>query len=235
MRRRDFINPTEYARRVPRRRLIVLLAGAGILLTLLTTATIGLILGPPSGSPPETPPVAGPGTGSRDRSAEQPEVGLPSIAAISDSEKFARSAAEGVFAWDTRDGYMPRDYIEALVDAGDPESDELNGLAQDLARYLPSTEAWTQLQEYETRQRLDIGRIWVPERWNDVLEQAREGTILPGTLAYTIEGTRHRSGAWDGERSTIEHPVSFTVFVVCAPSYAECRLLRLSGLDTPLI
>ena len=49
-----------------------------------------------------------------------------------------------------------------------------------------------------------------------------------------IEGTRHRTGTWSGEPVTSAHPVAFTVFVVCAPTYDTCYLLRLSQLDNPL-
>ena len=47
-------------------------------------------------------------------------------------------------------------------------------------------------------------------------------------------GTRHRSGIWEGEPVSSEHDVAFTVFLVCAPAYHECHLLRLSMLDKPL-
>ena len=39
---------------------------------------------------------------------------------------------------------------------------------------------------------------------------------------------------WNGQPVTSEHPVAFTVFVVCAPTYPTCHLLRLSQLDNPL-
>jgi len=58
--------------------------------------------------------------------------------------------------------------------------------------------------------------------------------LLPGTTAFTITGVRHRSGVWEGTPVTSEHDVAFTVFVVCAPSYPACHLLRLSRLDEPL-
>ena len=43
-----------------------------------------------------------------------------------------------------------------------------------------------------------------------------------------------RTGVWNGQPVTSEHPVAFTVFVVCAPTYPTCHLLRLSQLDNPL-
>ena len=66
------------------------------------------------------------------------------------------------------------------------------------------------------------------------MEQANPGQIAPGTTALTIEGTRHRAGVWNGQPVTSEHPVAFTMFMVCAPSYPTCHLLRLSQLDNPL-
>ena len=42
-----------------------------------------------------------------------------------------------------------------------------------------------------------------------------------GATAVTIEGTRHRAGVWNGQPVTSEHPVAFTVFVVCAPTYSD--------------
>lgn len=236
MRRYEALHPAEYAKRLSRRRLAALLGGVGLVLALLTTATVGLILGPPPrAEAPSRAAPSRPGDRAPDHSDTSAEVELPRIATTDDAEVFARAVAEGVFAWDTQDGYLPRDYIAAIVESGDPESETLNGLAQDLANYLPTSEAWGELQRYETRQHLEIDRIWVPDRWRDVVDQAREGTILPGTLSYTVEGTRHRAGVWDEERTETAHPVTFTVFVVCEPTYAECRLLRLSGLDTPLV
>lgn len=59
-------------------------------------------------------------------------------------------------------------------------------------------------------------------------------TLPAGTTAYTITGTRHRAGVWDGRRVTTTGRVSFTVFETCQPTYPTCRLLRLSQLDNPL-
>ena len=59
-------------------------------------------------------------------------------------------------------------------------------------------------------------------------------SLAAGTTAVTIEGTRQRAGVWNGQPVASEHPVAFTVFVVCAPTYSTCHLLRLSQLDNPL-
>ena len=204
-------------------------------LALLVVATIGLLMGPPTQEPA---PMVGQREGaaeSRDPSSQtRPAPDLPKVPRTDDAELFARAAAEAIFVWETRAGFQPREYVEALVEAGDADSGEMNGLVQDLTAYLPTTEAWVELQKYETSQSLTIDRLWVPDRWQDVLDQAREGTILPGTVAYTVEGTRHRSGVWVGEVVTTEHPVSFTLFVTCAPTYESCRLERLTALDQPL-
>lgn len=117
---------------------------------------------------------------------------------------------------------------------GDPSGDEQAGLASDISTYLPNRDAWIELRQYATTQYLVIDTSLVPGAWADAVAQAQPGQIAPGTTAVTIEGTRHRSGTWNGQPVTSEHPVSFTVFVVCAPTYQTCHLLRLSQLDNPL-
>ena len=139
-----------------------------------------------------------------------------------------------LFAWDTGGGYGPLDYTAILLDVGDPTGTERNGLASDIATYLPNAEAWAGLRRYATRQELSIESVTVPAAWADAIAQARPGQLLPGTIAYTIDGTRHRDGVWNGQPVASEHPVSFTVFMVCAPSFDTCHLLRLSQLDNPL-
>ena len=53
-------------------------------------------------------------------------------------------------------------------------------------------------------------------------------------VTVTITGTRHRSGVWNGESAESSHPVAFTVFVACEPSFDRCQVLRLSQVDNPL-
>ena len=91
-----------------------------------------------------------------------------------------------------------------------------------------------ELRQYATTQYLVIDTLFVPDAWADAVAQAQPGQIAPGTTAVTIEGTRHRDGLWNGEPVSSEHAVSFTVFIVCAPTYPTCHLLRLSQLDNPL-
>ena len=63
--------------------------------------------------------------------------------------------------------------------------------------------------------------------------QAGAGQLPPGAIAYTITGTRHRTGVWDGRETSDARPITFTIFAAC-PDDEDCRLLRLSALDTPL-
>ena len=151
-----------------------------------------------------------------------------------DPEAFARNVATALFAWDTGSELMPLDYSSVVLAVGDPSGAEQAGLASDVAAYLPTREAWLELRQYATAQHLTIEDAFVPEAWDTAVEQAQPGQLAEGTIAYTIEGTRHRTGVWNDEQVTSEHPVAFTVFVVCAPTYPTCHLLRLSQLDNPL-
>ena len=129
---------------------------------------------------------------------------------------------------------MPLDYTSVILDVGDPSGAEQAGLAADVAAYLPTREAWIELRQYVTVQTLTIDNIYIPEAWETAEAQAQPGQLADGTTAYTIEGTRHRTGVWNDEPVASEHAVSFTVFIVCAPTYETCSLLRLSQLDNPL-
>lgn len=216
----------------PRGRLVALIAAGLVLLILAGVGIYGLILGPrttntltpdPVPSPSHTPTTPGPSS-----------PRLPVVPRSADPETFARNVAEAIFAWDTTSALMPLDYTAAVLDVGDPTGTEQAGLASDLASYLPTRDAWIELRKHETRQHLVIDRAVIPEAWADAVAQAQSGQIAPGTTAYTIEGARHRDGLWNGEPVSSEHAVSFTVFIVCAPTYPTCHLLRLSQLDNPL-
>ncbi len=106
-------------------------------------------------------------------------------------------------------------------------------LVSDLDNYLPTQDAWVELAQYETRQWLSIDSVTTPSKWGEAETQAGD-ELLPGTTAFTIHGTRHRSGIWEREPVASGHEVAFTVFIVCGPLYPECHLLRLSMLDKPL-
>lgn len=217
-----------------RRRLIVLLIAGLLVLVLAGIGVYGLITGPaprpdaPDGGNDPTPTATAPSEDGHEATEPGP------VAASDDPEEFARNVATAVFAWDTGSGFMPLDYQTVIVDVGDPSGTEQAGLATDVASYLPTREAWTDLRQYDTSQHLEITAVSVPAAWEDALGQAEPGQIAEGTTAYTIEGTRHRRGVWNDEPVTSEHQVAFTVFVVCGPTYDTCHLLRLSELDNPL-
>jgi len=218
--------------RRPRRTLVVAIAAAVIAVALIGVGVYGLIHGPstaPTAEHPGTAGSAGPTVTAPANAGASPSP----IPATRDPEEFARRVAVAVFTWDTTTGYTPSDYTQAVVDVGDPSGTETPGLAADLADYLPNTAAWTQLRTYETRQWLTIDTATVPTSWAQALQQGK-ATLLPGTTAYTITGTRHRAGMWDGKPITTTGRVSFTVFETCQPTYPTCRLLRLSQLDNPL-
>ena len=80
---------------------------------------------------------------------------------------------------------------------------------------------------------IEIDDAYVPESWTAAVQQAH-GHLRPGTTAVTVTGTRRRSGVWNGESTESSHPVAFTVFVACEPSFDRCHVLRLSQLDNPL-
>ena len=221
-----------------RHRLIALVAALVAIVVLAGVGVYGLLAGPPTsdhdndtGTAPG-PVVTTPGepapTGTRSLPA------LPEVEASDDQETFARNVAEALFAWDTASGLMPLDYSSVILAVGDPSGAEQAGLASDVAAYLPSREAWLELRQYATTQHLTIEDAYVPDAWETALEQAQPGQLAEGTIAYTIEGTRHREGVWNDEQVTSEHQVAFTVFIVCAPTYDTCYLLRLSQLDNPL-
>ncbi len=229
-----------------RRRLISLICAGIALLVLAAIGVYGLMTGRSDTRPRpderETPSRIDP---------DQPAPRLSTIAPSTDPEAFARAAAHALFTWDTASGFLPLDYTAALLNVGDPTGNEQAGLASDIASYLPARDAWIELREYSTSQRLTISDAYVPERWAQAVEQARPGQLPAGATAITIEGTRHRTGIWNDEPVTSEHPVAFTIFLACPPDelptgsgsatsqretggVPSCYLLRLSLLDQPL-
>lgn len=220
----------------PRGRLIAVIAAGLVLLLLVGVGVYGLITGPRQPADPASDPapaVTAPGE------SEPGTTGPASVAPSSDPDEFARNVAEALFGWDTGSGLMPLDYSAAILQVGDPSGTEQAGLASDIASYLPSRETWIELRKYATTQHLAIDSSFVPEAWDQAVEQAQGGQLPAGATAVTIEGTRHREGVWNGEPITSEHPVSFTVFLACPPPAPEfstglCHVLRLSQLDNPL-
>lgn len=155
------------------------------------------------------------------------------VAGSTNAEVFARRIAAAIFDWDTTQPWQPTDYMQAIVDAGDPTGQETAGLASDLTAYYPTTAQWDQLRDYRTRQWLTIRTAAVPAAWAQAVREAH-GSLRPGTTAYTITGIRHRAGVWDGKPASSGGSVSFTVFETCRPGFPSCRLLRLSQPDAPL-
>ncbi len=223
------------------RRRLVLIAAGSVTALVCGVGIYGLATGPhtPTSTPGTSPTITtGPSPSSTTPATASPSASgassVPPVARSADPEQFARNVATTLFAWDTTTGLLPLDYTSAILAVGDPSGDEQAGLASDVAAYLPNRDAWIELRQYATSQHLTISRAFVPDAWADAVEQAQPGHLAPGTVAVTIEGTRHREGVWNGQPVTSEHPVAFTVFVVCAPTYSTCHLLRLSQLDNQL-
>ena len=232
---------SEFSTMFSRPKLFAALSAGVALLLLVAVGIYGLATGPRQPEPPApttaqtadpTPTAPGAPTEQPDPDMRQPAV--PPVERSADPETFARNVATALFEWDTASGLMPLDYTSALLDVGDPTGAEQAGLASDVATYLPTREAWTQLRQHSTSQHLSIDEAYIPQAWEEALEQVQPGQITEGTVAYTITGTRHRGGTWNDEPVSSEHEVSFTVFIVCAPAYETCHLLRLSELDNPL-
>ena len=203
---------------------------ATILVYLRSTFSGDDVVAPSSAGSPTTPGVT-------DAPAAAPPtraVELAAALATDDPAEFASVVAAAIFDWETTSGHGIEEYVARLVAIADPTGEETPGLVADLAGYLPTATAWGDLRTYSTRQWLEVDSVQVPSLWPQALAQAPEGALLPGSAAYTVSGVRHRAGVWQGESVASEHEVAFTVFMVCAPSYDRCHLLRLSRLDEPL-
>lgn len=166
-------------------------------------------------------------------SSEDTSGALLPLSPTADPETFARNVAEALFGWDTTTFVGRNDLVEVLMKAADPTGESAVGLLSDLNAYLPTQGAWRDLAQYSTRQWLSVDSVTTPDRWTEAQAQAGD-MLLPGTTARTVRGVRHRSGVWNGEAVSTEHGVSFSIFMVCRPSYPTCHLLRLSILDRPL-
>ena len=220
-----------------RRRIITLIATGAVVLVLVAFGVYGLATGPsstPKGGASAGPTTASPTVPSSPSISPSSAVPVvPPLRASRDPQTFAGNVAHALFTWDTTSGLMPLDYTAALLDVGDPTGQEQAGLAADIATYLPTRQAWTDLRQYATTQSLTIDSIQVPASWGEALAQAHPGQLPEGAIAYTIHGIRHRQGVWNGQPTTAERDVSFTVFIACPPD-ESCHVLRLSQLDNPL-
>lgn len=216
-----------------RRGRIALIVSGVIIAALIAVGGYGLLFGshnalhsePPASPPPAPVAPSPPGT-------SRPDV--PRIVPTNDPELFAHRVATALFTWDTGAGLVPLDYTSAILEVGDPSGYEQAGLASDIASYLPTREAWVKLREYATTQRIEIDTALVPDAWAGAAAQARPGQLPPGAIAYTVDGTRHRDGVWNGTAETLSAPVAFTMFMACPPDGDPCYLLRLSQLENPL-
>ena len=193
--------------RFPRRLMILLIVGAAVLAVLVGVGLYGLLLAPRS---------------------------EPSPGGSSTSDPPGASTSTPSPTSSTPPAIRESDYAQAIVNVGDPSGNETAGLASDVRTYLPTADAWAQLRTMQTHQWLDINDVFVPDEWATALEQAAEGQILPGTVAYTITGIRQREGIHGTEPVTSSHEVAFTVFITCEPTFDTCRALRISELDNPL-
>lgn len=216
-----------------RRRLIITLTATA--LVVLTLAGIGIygLVARPDQTPAPTSRSTVPAPPAPSSSGQPTLEALPGLPETNDSEQYAEAVAHALFDWDTFTLYTPADHRTVLIDDADPSGTETPGLVTDLHGYFPSTETWRDLAEYRTRQSLVIDRVFVPEQWDEAVAAAN-GQIADGTIAYTIEGTRHREGVWYDDPVESRHEVAFTVFVACEPVFDRCHLLRLSQLDNPL-
>lgn len=221
------------------RQILLLLAGA-LALTALAVGVYGLVRGPGGSSRPPSPSAApaddsGPPPVEVAGQPTDPELGPQDrpLPHTSDPIAYARAVATSLFDWDTSTGFLPADYTAPVLADADPSGEETPGLLADLATYVPTLEQWLDLGAMNVEQSLVIDEAYVPASWAVAEEQAH-GQLRPGTTAVTIDGTRHRSGVWDGAAAESSSPVSFTVFMACTPSFNHCHVLRLSELDNPL-
>jgi len=148
------------------------------------------------------------------------------------AEEFAQDMTRYLFEWDTTKITRDR-VIELLLIFADPTGVETNGLVQDFETYLPSEADWETLTNYSTRQWLAVDRIDMPPSWPHLVADTGED-MLPGTIAYTVEGVRNRVGTFDGEEIAYRTPVLFTMFLTCQPTFDSCHLMRLSRLGNTL-
>lgn len=214
-------------------RRLVVAAGAALLL-LVAIATYSLLAHRHVGAQPHAGTTSGQPVSEPSPDGPDKATTLAPVPRTADPQAFARAVAESLFSWDTNTLTTPTDLPKRLMAVADPTGESSAGLVTDIADYLPTTEAWAELRQYQTRQWLEIMSIGVPRLWPTAVQQAGPDGLLPGTTAYTIHGVRHRSGIWEDAPVSTAHNVAFTVFLVCGPSYPTCHLLRLSMLDEPL-
>ena len=211
-----------------RRRLIIAVTAAGLVLVIPVVGLYGLVRSPAHA--PATSVV-----GSSTVANPSPTVGaqLNGLVHTGDPVTYARAVARALFEWDTMSGLTLENYQSVVSEDADPAGIETSGLVNDLAVYFPTDVQWKQLRQYKTAETLTIQRAYIPPAWAQAVASDPK-TIRPGTTAVTIDAVRHRTGSWYGTPATTSDPASFTVFVACQPTFPRCHILRLSGLNTPL-
>ena len=224
-----------------RHRVVLVLSVGVVLVVLIAIGVYGLVVGPPDTPSPSsggTDADAGtssqPATDSLTATAAPPANRLPVLPRTDDPVVYAHAVAKMLLAWDTMSALTPGDHARHMLEDADPAGRETPALAGDVATYLPTVELWQQLRHHETSQAVTIDAAYVPDSWDDIAASAGADHLRPGTVAVTIEATRHRAGVWFDEPATADHPTVFTVFLACPPAFERCHILRLSRLDEPL-
>src|SRR5680860_259466 len=120
-------------------------------------------------------------------------------------------------------GLTPDDHARHVLDDADPAGRETPALAGDVANYPPTLEVWQQLRQHATAQAVTISDAYIPEIWDDIATSTGAEHLRPGTIAVTIEATRHRTGVWFDEPAEADHPTVFTVFLACQPAFGRCH------------
>lgn len=217
-----------------RRTLVALIAVAVMAVLVVAVGTYGLITGSPE--PDDSPGPTSSSVAPTTEQSRRPATTAPRLSTILPTRHagtFAAGVARALFTWHTGIGFVPLDYTYVILDVADPTGAEQPGLAADIATYLPTQNAWVQLRQYATTQRLEITSMYVPDAWSEALSHARPGQLPEGATAYTIEGIRHRAGTWNGDPIAAQQEVALTVFIACPPD-SSCYVLRLSELNNPL-
>jgi hypothetical protein len=213
----------------PRRRLFIALIASGVLLASMVGVGIYGLLQPTKRNP--VPSVTtGVTTVSPTPPAHKPLNSLPHT---DDPVTYAKAVTRAMFSWNTMSGLEPEDYESVVTEDADPTGIETSALVDDLAAYFPTDTQWQQLRDYQTAETVTIQHADIPAAWAQAV--ASDPTaVRPGTFAVTIAAVRHRTGTWYGTPADTSDPVTFTVFETCQPTFPRCRILRLSGLNTPV-